>query len=231
MTRDATVFLRVLTLFLRLYLSSYNLCSMAGDDVDDIDAQIAALQARKAKALAKAEIVARAEEKEAKKVLIGATPTKGRYSCVPRSSLEQKLIAAVKPIHKIEHSPPPRPPVFAPKAKNVKQVLPSIQSQAGPSRLSSSLAALRHKSENSRDRLSDAAITDGLSRSRDKRAASEELEVGPDRSGDKGKRVQRDDEDLTVRHDLRIGPKEHGRDPEGEDEWSFHEPNSGIRLS
>lgn len=47
--------------------------------MDDLDAQIAALQAKKASKLAKAEIARKAEEKEAKQILIGATPTKGLY--------------------------------------------------------------------------------------------------------------------------------------------------------
>lgn len=122
--------------------------------------------------------------------------------------------------------------MFAPKASQVKQarqVLPSIPPQAGPSRLSSSLAALRHKPTASRDQ----DLRNGLGGSRGKRSASDELEVDPDQNQGmrKGKGVQRDNDDLTVRHDLKIGPKEHGLDPEGENEWSFHEPNSGIRLS
>ena len=63
------------------------------------------------------------------------------------------------------------------------------------------------------------------------RQASEELDVETGPGREKGKAVQRDHDDLTVVHDLKIGPREHGLDPEGENEWSFHEPNSGIRLS
>lgn len=39
------------------------------------------------------------------------------------------------------------------------------------------------------------------------------------------------DSDLTLLNDLRLGPGEFGKDPEGEDEWRALEPNSGIRLS
>lgn len=37
-------------------------------------------------------------------------------------------------------------------------------------------------------------------------------------------------EDLTILENLMPGPKEFGRDPEGEDEWLHLEPNSKIRL-
>lgn len=59
---------------------------MSGDELDDLDAQIAALQAKKATKLAKAEIARKAEEKEAKKILIGATPTKGQCTLAPSGS-------------------------------------------------------------------------------------------------------------------------------------------------
>lgn len=136
-------------------------------------------------------------------------------------------IPSVKPSYTVR-STPPKQPVFVPKPKQAKQILPSIQPQAGPSRLSSSLAALRHRPSSSRDQ--DVSLRSGLSSSRGKRPASEELEVEQDQRR-KGKQVQRNEDDLTVAHDLRIGPKEHGPDPEGENEWSFHEPNSGIRLA
>jgi hypothetical protein len=47
----------------------------------------------------------------------------------------------------------------------------------------------------------------------------------------KGRMTERDEGDLTIKHDLRLGPKEHGLDPEGENEWLFYEPNAGIRLT
>jgi hypothetical protein len=60
------------------------------------------------------------------------------------------------------------------------------------------------------------------------RSASEELDI--EESG-KGKVVERNEDDLTIKHNLRLGPKEHGLDPEGESEWLFNEPNAGIRLT
>jgi hypothetical protein len=50
---------------------------MAEADLDDLDAQIAELQAKKAVKLAKAEALKRIEDKKAKDILIGSTPTKG----------------------------------------------------------------------------------------------------------------------------------------------------------
>lgn len=38
-------------------------------------------------------------------------------------------------------------------------------------------------------------------------------------------------DDLTLDHELELGPREFGKDPEGEDVWRALEPNSGIRLS
>jgi hypothetical protein len=53
---------------------------MAEEDVDDLDAQIAALQAKKAVKIAKAEALKKIEDKKAKDILIGSTPTKGKLS-------------------------------------------------------------------------------------------------------------------------------------------------------
>ena len=61
-----------------------------------------------------------------------------------------------------------------------------------------------------------------------KRYASEELGI---EESSKGKGVERNEDDLTIKHNLRLGPKEHGLDPEGEHEWLFNEPNAGIRLT
>jgi hypothetical protein len=55
------------------------------------------------------------------------------------------------------------------------------------------------------------------------RLSSEELEV--DEPG-----PQRDADDLTILENLDPGPKEHGIDPEGGEEWLHLEPNSKIRL-
>jgi hypothetical protein len=51
--------------------------TMAEADLDDLDAQIAELQAKKAIKLAKAEALKKIEDKKAKDILIGSTPTKG----------------------------------------------------------------------------------------------------------------------------------------------------------
>ena len=114
------------------------------------------------------------------------------------------------------YPPPPKKPVFttASKVKPMKQVLPSIPAEAGPSRYSTSLAVMRQKAD---------------TRQTSDRYASEKLEVGG--SEGKGKSVERNEHDLTIKHNLKLGPKEHGLDPEGENEWLFNEPNSGIRLT
>jgi hypothetical protein len=118
----------------------------------------------------------------------------------------------------VKYSPPPKKPVFAiaPKLKPIKQVLPSIPAEAGPSRLSTSLAAMRQNSD-----------TRQTSDRPKKRYASEDPE-GAER---KGKEVERNEDDLTIKHNLQLGPKEHGPDPEGENEWLFNEPNAAIRLT
>lgn len=94
-----------------------------------------------------------------------------------------------------------------------------------------SLAAMRQRSDatNRATALRDArSAANGIKRPR---SGSSELDVeSPGRKG-KERAVQRDEDDLTIKHNLRIGPKEHPLDPEGENEWLYHEPNSGIRLS
>ena len=126
---------------------------------------------------------------------------------------------SVRTIRDVNYSPPPKKPVFAVahKPKPVKQVLPSIPAEAGPSKYSSYLAAMRQKADS--QQVSDRPK---------ERYASEEPETeGPA----KGKGVERNEDDLTIKHNLRLGPKEHGLDPEGENEWLFNEPNAGIRLT
>lgn len=56
-----------------------------------------------------------------------------------------------------------------------------------------------------------------------KKEASPELKI--DSAG------RRDQDDLTVLEELKTGPADFGRDPDGEEIWEFLEPNSGIRLS
>jgi len=50
---------------------------MGEANIDDLDAQIAELQAKKAVQLAKAAALKKIEDKKAKDILIGSTPTKG----------------------------------------------------------------------------------------------------------------------------------------------------------
>lgn len=57
------------------------------------------------------------------------------------------------------------------------------------------------------------------------RAGSMELEVEDKKS------ISRDQNSLAIIEELVPGPREFGRDPEGEEEWMFLEPNSGVRLS
>jgi len=52
---------------------------MGEADIDDLDAQIAELQAKKAVQLAKAAALKKIEDKKAKDILIGSTPTKGSW--------------------------------------------------------------------------------------------------------------------------------------------------------
>lgn len=61
---------------------------MVEADVDDLDAQIAALQAKKEVKLAKAAALQKIEDKKAKDILIGSTPTKGK---LPRPFWQQEL--------------------------------------------------------------------------------------------------------------------------------------------
>jgi F0F1-type ATP synthase epsilon subunit len=53
---------------------------MAEAEIDDLDAEIAKLQAQRALKVAKAEALRKIEEKKARDILIGSTPTKGRHS-------------------------------------------------------------------------------------------------------------------------------------------------------
>jgi hypothetical protein len=77
MSNYATSFERV-----SLNLSTLLKSNTMGDNdgVDDLDAQIAELQAKRAAKLAKVEIARKIEEKKANDILIGTTPTKGMYT-------------------------------------------------------------------------------------------------------------------------------------------------------
>ncbi|RXK39603.1 hypothetical protein M231_03105 [Tremella mesenterica] len=198
------------------------------DDTADIDAQIARLEAIKAQRLAKVAAGQRAREKEQAQVLVGTTPTK------PKEKLQDALINL--PI------PPPKP-IFHPKPKPLKQNLPDIPRKPIASKMSSSLAALRRGpssstlSHNTVSRSSSfakrpelpSAATSVLSTnpsSLRKDEEDDELEVyKPDGH------VDRDGYDMTILENIKLGPGEFGRDPEGEEVWRDLEPNSGIRLS
>jgi minichromosome maintenance protein 10 len=190
-------------------------------DTSDIDAQIAALQAQKATKLAKAEKTRKELEKEEARVLIGLTPTKTATKGIfplphPLYILMRMIERAEKERHLSELPKRPVQPKFQakePKRPVVVQKLPSLP-QAGSSKFSSSLASIRRGSVQGFD------TKDVRTRARSR---SGSLEVDVSR--------RRDGEDLTVVEDLKIGPREFGRDPEGEDVWDFLEPNSGIRLT
>jgi minichromosome maintenance protein 10 len=108
-----------------------------------------------------------------------------------------------------------------------------VPAQPAKSTLSSSLASLRRtatskpvlprapRSSSFAERLApmnQSQIPAGPSRSSE---VEDELEVGePGRS-----------DDLTILEGLKPGPKEFGRDPEGEESWLHLEPNTKIRLS
>ena len=59
------------------FITSHHRRIMGEADIDDLDAQIAELQAKKAVQLAKAAALKKIEDKKAKDILIGSTPTKG----------------------------------------------------------------------------------------------------------------------------------------------------------
>ncbi|TYJ55121.1 hypothetical protein B9479_004157 [Cryptococcus floricola] len=115
--------------------------------------------------------------------------------------------------------------------KKPVQKLPSlparrgISSAAPPGRPSHESASASSKPSSSK-RLNPAPYpTAASSRARAERERSDSLEVE-----DKKESYRRDDVDSTLIEELERGPKEFGRDPEGDDEWASVEPNSGIRL-
>ena len=197
---------------------------MAEDDTEDLDAQIAALQAKKTLKEAKQEALRKIDEKKARQILVGSTPTKGSWNhdlVVHRvaDDVERTIRNDVK------FSPPPKKPVFTMAPRSAKQVLPSIPAEAGPSGFSKSLAGMR-KPDTHGSRSSARSTLEKTTR-----YGSEQLEIELPGGKGKGRAVERNEDDLTIKHDLRLGPKEHGLDPEGENEWLFNEPNAGIRLS
>ncbi|WWD21887.1 hypothetical protein CI109_106375 [Kwoniella shandongensis] len=211
-------------------------------DTSDLDAQIAALQAAKATKLAKAEAARRVLEKEEAKVLIGSTPTKATL----KEKAKNEAVLPSRPAQPNfgSSSTSSRYTKPASVAKPTPQPLPSIPSSK-PSSLSSSLAALRRSNSSSSKSPQTAqptrsvnlsqkttisavpSIAESSSRARDRSPESEYDDNGKG----KAKEPLRDEDSLTIIEKLELGPKEFGRDPEGEEEWRDVEPNSGIRLS
>ena len=125
----------------------------------------------------------------------------------------------------------------AARAPKPVQALPSIPAQPAKSALSASLAALRRTTSTSGEvkpevsRSTTFAIRPKAPKPRPARPAS----AGPSRHSSEELEVdqpgpQRDSDDLTILENLDPGPKEHGTDPEGGEEWLHLEPNSHIRL-
>lgn len=195
-------------------------------DTADLDAEMAKIAALKAKRIEVARRAQREREKEAAKILIDSTPTKKGEEPEKVAVVDWILLAV-----KNESTPlPERPkqPVFQPKPKAKVQELPSVPSKPAPSSMASSLAALRKSTSGSSVPKAEVARSSsfttrpeaGPSRKRPTSEDEDELEVEPPPRQD----------DLTVVQSLVPGPKEVGRDPEGEHEWLYLEPNSRIRL-
>lgn len=218
-------------------------------DTDDIDAQIAALQAAKERKIAAARREQERKEKESAKVLVGLTPKKGEFrsfdfSCIARSSRFELKWCADKRANELPPSPP-RQPIFggASSSRNasvsttpataahpaggrprpVKQELPSLH-VAGPSRMSSSLMAMRRSGVNA----SSSSRTVGMG----SRSDGDDLEIGPqsENEGNRSTKTERDEDTLAIIEKLQPGPKDFGLDPDGESGWESVEPNSRIRL-
>lgn len=127
-------------------------------------------------------------------------------------------------------------PIFVPHLKPAQQSLPSVP-EPGPSRMSNSLAVLRRSTSSSTSALPQHVSTPRSSsfssrlsakseqRQSFKRGISADLEVEDKRT------VSRDGDNLAIIEELVPGPREFGRDPEGEEEWLHLEPNSSIRLT
>ncbi|WVQ68779.1 uncharacterized protein L199_006988 [Kwoniella botswanensis] len=211
-------------------------------DTSDLDAQIAALQKLKDDKVAKAEASRRLKEKEQAKVLVGSTPTKASIRDAVKNNSTPLPSKPSQPNFNFEQKPKP---------KAAPQILPSLP-KAGPSRMGSSLAALRKgisssprpsfptatRSNGFEQRKSNirpsssTSISAGVVKGKGKaKEESPELEIEHDDIDEDVKHIRRDEDSLTLIENLALGPKEFGLDPEGEEEWRFVEPNSGVRLS
>ncbi|KAK8846571.1 hypothetical protein IAR55_005657 [Kwoniella newhampshirensis] len=217
-------------------------------DISDLDAQIAALQAAKAAKVARAEAARRALEKEQAKVLVGSTPTKATL----REKAKNEAILPSRPAQPEFASSTSTPKCRHLEPKPVPQALPSIPNTK-PSSLSSSLAALRRSASSSSksqvpqippnrsaslaERIKTTSpsiptpiVAESTSQANARATTSSKIEDDGE-SDQKDEKALRDEETLTIVEKLKLGPKEFGLDPEGEQEWRDVEPNSGIRLS
>lgn len=120
---------------------------------------------------------------------------------------------------------PPRP---------AKQVLPSIPALPVKSSLSTSLAAMRKTASSSSTQVTKSIVPRSSTFGEKPRAQATNAEAGPSRHGspelDVDEPGPQREADLTVLENLKLGPQEFGRDPEGEEDWLHLEPNSQIRL-
>ncbi|KAK4686314.1 minichromosome maintenance protein 10, partial [Tremellales sp. Uapishka_1] len=173
------------------------------EDVADLDAQIAALQAVKQRKLAKAAEAQRAKDAEAARILVGSTPVKSKV---------RKIVDDVKPSQ----------PIFPTKPKKPLPVLPDLPRKA--STMTTALALHRSTAQASSSKVDQVPTKRSAAFSEGGKGKGRDLVVEERPS------VQRDDELMLVEK-LELGPREFGRDPEGEQEWRNVEPNSGIRLS
>jgi minichromosome maintenance protein 10 len=205
-------------------------------DTADLDAQIAKLQEERRRKLAIAERAQREREKEEAKVLIGLTPTKKKVSSDGELSVSNLVCSRAETSAKTLPMKPAQPdftsraPLKAP--PRPKQALPSLPSAAHPtkSNLSSSLASLRKATGSSSATTPVPRSTTFASRP----AGIVRAEAGPSRQLSPDLEVDEPGpqrgEDLTILENLMPGPRDFGRDPEGEHEWLHLEPNSKIRL-
>ncbi|WWC87364.1 uncharacterized protein L201_002253 [Kwoniella dendrophila CBS 6074] len=218
---------------------------MPGDDsVEDIDAQIAELQRKKRERQAKDDYARQLKEKEEAKVLVNSTPKKASIRAITNDDPGSLPKRPVQPNFSLNHASSSTG--SKPKPKAAPQILPSLP-QSGPSKMGSLLAARRSRFGSSASPSSsllsmptrnttprsngfeernkaNTALIKGKGKGKSK-SESPELEVE-----DEIPKNKRDD-NLNIIENLVLGPKEFGTDTEGEKEWRFVEPNSGIRLS
>ena len=146
-------------------------------------------------------------------------------------------------------SKPPQPRfsnASSAQASSSRMTLPDIPAKPSISRLSSSLAALRQKTGAVRKDALPAVRSSSFYAKRSNPPPKPAMAPTSrhDSSSDKGKvksvtpeedpavnEVQRDEDSLTIINRLELGPKDFGKDPEGEDLWEHVEPNSRTRLS